>query len=576
LAESRRSGRSSPERALATLEAAQNFRPSRGRAERALTGAARWRLEDAESLVRFHEAVLFLRAYPQSARVLRQAEALLREIPRRAARLEAVGADLSLLDRLEYAGMAGTTVASNFSYAITGWLARLPGVRASWEAHDAPDRLGEGLPRFLPLLEEEALADAAVPYLRWLRAAERRGERDLPWLLSRFERLPAGPEEITELFDALGVVVSWELGRSPFSRTLLRGRGPATFFHPEPLLSRREVDLPGIVAGPPMPVRRLSLPDARRAIDAARGTTAARYREFYGFTHGDPRTAVAGRPGRGVEIILFGVLPSARLPLRAMHTAIVFKNGVAVAYYEGLSFFERMEAGFNVYYTFREGESAWIYAQVLRLCRQVAGVASFSVDPYQIGFENEEAIESGAFWFYRKLGFRPTDPVVAARVAREEARMAARPGYRTPAAVLRRIAVCNLLLEVGPRRPAGGEKSEWDRFHIRRLGLAVNRRMAREFGGHVEKIRGAARTRVAQALGVAPSRWNPLERRVFESFALVLDLISDLPRWSAAEKRAVAAIVRAKAGRSESRYLRLLHRHERLRRELIRIGSRTV
>jgi len=50
-----------------------------------------------------------------------------------------------------------------------------------------------------------------------------------------------------------------------------------------------------------------------------------------------------------------------------------FTNGVPAGYVELLSFFERAEVGFNLYYTFREGESAWIYAQVLRLFRQVLG-----------------------------------------------------------------------------------------------------------------------------------------------------------------------------------------------------------
>ena len=105
-----------------------------------------------------------------------------------------------------------------------------------------------------------------------------------------------------------------------------------------------------------------------------------------------------------------GVPPQHRLPLRAYHAALIFKNGVPVAYFEGLSIFERMESGFNLYYTFRDGETAWIFARVLRLMNQLLGVTVFSIDPYQVGHKNEEGIESGAFWFYRKLGFRPGRP----------------------------------------------------------------------------------------------------------------------------------------------------------------------
>jgi len=56
------------------------------------------------------------------------------------------------------------------------------------------------------------------------------------------------------------------------------------------------------------------------------------------------------------------------------------------------------------------GETAWIYAQTLRLLQHLHGTNAISVYPYQIGDENEEAIVSGAFWFYRKLGFRSMNP----------------------------------------------------------------------------------------------------------------------------------------------------------------------
>ena len=241
-----------------------------------------------------------------------------------------------------------------------------------------------------------------------------------------------------------------------------------------------------------------------------------------------------------------------------------------VGYIEGLAFCERLEIGFNLYYTFREGESAWIYAQVLRLHRDALGVTSFSIDPYQLGFENEEAIDSGAFWFYRKLGFRPTDAAVRRAVAREEIRIAQNPRYRSSAAALRRLVGHNVLYETpGGRHPRG----EWDRFHVREIGLAVNRRMRREFGGSAARLRKASEGRVAAALAMGIPR-DPVARHAFSELALVLDLIPDLERWSGSERRAAAEIVRAKPGPSERAYLRGLQRHARLRRALIRLGTR--
>jgi hypothetical protein len=98
-----------------------------------------------------------------------------------------------------------------------------------------------------------------------------------------------------------------------------------------------------------------------------------------------------------------------------------------------------------LYYTFRDGETAWLYAMLLKLLQERSGVKSFSVDPYQIGHDNEEAIESGAFWFYRKLGFAPELRGLWQPLSKEEERIEAQPGYRTPPATLRKLAAGRLV-----------------------------------------------------------------------------------------------------------------------------------
>jgi hypothetical protein len=57
-----------------------------------------------------------------------------------------------------------------------------------------------------------------------------------------------------------------------------------------------------------------------------------------------------------------------------------------------------------------------------------------------------------------------------------------------------------------------------------------------------------------------------------EALALVLALIPDLGRWSEDEKGGVARIIRAKAHADETRYLKLLQRHGKLRDAIIRLG----
>jgi hypothetical protein len=526
----------------------------------------------AESLIRLHETLLFRRAYPGDRAALSRTEGLLLRFGRRVSAFAKSGGDLAPFDRPEVSGIAGTSITTDYSFDVVRWLAaRFPGrVRLDWEDQEDTDRLRALLPRFLPLLEEEASEDANVPYLEWLRAASPDDRRDVKWLIERIEALPFPQSERAERFEALRVPITWNLGDGPVTRTRMRWRAPEFFFHPGPLIARRDVSLQEMLAAPKLPVRRLSRARGERVVELTRKATALRYREYYGFTYADPASVRSARAGRGVEIFLMGLDRDRRLPLRAGFAGFIVKNGVPVGYIEGLAFFERIEIGFNIYYTFRDGESAWIFGRVLRLLKQVYGVTSFSIDPYQLGHENPEAIESGAFWFYRKLGFRPTSRAVESLLRAEERRISSDSSYRSSPRALRRLVTGNVLYEAEGQRHRAGE---WDRFHIRNLGLAVQRRIRTLCGGDAGRARRESAERVARALGMRSAGRHPAERSAFVNLALVLDLIPDLAEWSRGEKKALVEILRAKAGREEIRYLRGLQRHDRLRKALVQLGS---
>lgn len=544
-------------------EAKRRFGPGRARpVESLLRQLARRRFPDAGSLIRFHEILLFLRAYPHGEGVLRRAEEILSSFARRVERLRRSRIDLIDFDYMEYSGVAGTDLLGTFGYPLARWLeARFPAsVSIDWQGYEKGERLGHTLPRFLPLLYEDSLVEANVPYAEWLRSAVPPGEGELRWLLRCFERLPISEREKTELYDSLELKIRWRLNDSRASRTHLKRPVRKVFYHEGPLIRRDEVSIAREIESP-LALKRLPRARGQKIIDMLREAVTIRYRELYGITRGDPESVVRASVGRGVEIFLWGLPREKRLPLRAYHAGFTLKNGVPVDYIEGISLFDRMELGFNLFYTFREGESAWVYAQALRALHRLTGVRCFSVDPYQIGLNNEEAVESGAFWFYRKLGFRPTRPELAELSEAEEKKMARRPGYRSPAEILRRLAEGNIVYEM-----AGSPRGYWDRFHIRNLGLAVQRSMSERFGGDSQKLRRASMAKVGRALGLGDDLAS-------SDLALVLALIPDLSRWADEEKRGVVRILRAKAGADESEYLRLLQNHPRLRDAVRKLGS---
>src|SRR6266404_1323403 len=559
-------------RLLAELEdLKRSFGVPPRRLEQKLRALNRCKFTEAAELIRFHEALLFFRAYPPGAKVLRQVEAILKTFGQRVSQLRAADADLSPLDDPEVSGIAGTSVTSNFSYAIVCWLsAKYPSqLQIDWDWFEEEERFAATMPQFLPLLEEEAMVEAHVAYRDYLRAAKGRAN-EVVWLIERFKSLEVTEKEKAEAYDSLKIHVRWQFGVRA-TRTEMKLPGRKMFFHERPLIARREISLAAELNSPPIPVEKLSRLSGEKILEMARETSAVRYRELHGFTFGDPRRVLRADLGRCTEAFIIGVPAENRLPLRAYHAALIFKNGVPVGYFEGLSIFERMESGFNLYYTFREGETAWLYARVLRLMRQMLVVNVFSIDPYQVGHENEEGIESGAFWFYRKLGFRPTRPDLLKLAISEERRLSADPRRRTSARTLRRLAAGHMLFELSDASAAAG-KGEWDQFQIRNVGLAVQKRMAREFDGDAQKMREHSIDFVERNLGLRIRDVAGGARSAIENLALLFAM-TPIDRWTSADKQLATRIIQAKGSGDESLYLKLMQKHSPLRAAVIRLGS---
>jgi hypothetical protein len=293
-----------------------------------------------------------------------------------------------------------------------------------------------------------------------------------------------------------------------------------------------------------------------------------RYRELYGTTLADPRSVVRADVGRGAEIYLWNLPADRRLPLRAYLAGFTLKNGVPINYIEAIGLCEWIEVGFNTFYTYRQGETAWTYAQVLRCLCAFTGAKTISVYPYQIGQNNDEALDSGAFWFYRKLGFRSGNPKLEQLARREEGRIAANPAYRTPRAVLKGLAEAHVFLDMDPQT-----QGAWDRFSTRNLGLRVSRRMARDFKGDAERLRVSSVQQVTRAVGMRTGKWSELELHCLENWAPVLAAIPRLASWPAEERRRIAEMIQAQAAANEMKYLRLTQQCHRLRAELLRLGS---
>ena len=183
-----------------------------------------------------------------------------------------------------------------------------------------------------------------------------------------------------------------------------------------------------------------------------------RERELYPLALANESEVYEAYVGRGVRIILFGMLPERRLPIETDYGAFVVKNGMPIGYGVGALLFDQLEIAVNIFPTFRSGESSFVFEQFTRLFHHQFGSKVFLVERYQLGHENDEGLDAGSFWFYHKLGFRPVDPKVHALAAKEAERIRARPGYRSSRSMLKRLAESNVVLHLDDPRGDAGER----------------------------------------------------------------------------------------------------------------------
>ncbi len=491
-------------RALANLERIKDdYRAGSARRKLALLRKLdRARLRTAGQVERLHEALCFLRAYPDDARVAARVERMLRGFARRADLRRQRG-------RLADSGIAGTTIRYRFFWPTACWLAH------RWPAQFRLDRndgvAGDNIAGVLPLL-------VTPPEAQWLREREPEGydaldalrgpATDATWLVRGVESMPGDTFTRESIYDGLDPSCELLPGRDTPTRTLDRHVAAPAAFRTAPLRRARPA-LREEIRRPPRAVRVLGPKEGERIVELARGAMITRQRDLDAFAYGDARDVRIVDDGHGLAFALVGVVPERRTLLAAIYGALTLQNGVPIGYSQLDVIAGTAAVSFNTFPTFRGGEAAYAFARLLALARHLFGATSFSIEPYQLGEGNKEGIESGAWWFYYKMGFRPR-AAPARRIARRELeRLQANARYRSSAATLRKLAAWHVFSRPRPgaaARPAAGchtsasTPPEWSRGVARRTAARGSTRRASNSCGS----RGCARSGGLRATSASP------------------------------------------------------------------------
>jgi hypothetical protein len=358
------------------------------------------------------------------------------------------------------------------------------------------------------------------------------------------------------------------------SRT--RARAPATILPPRSVsfqrrpLSRERLAPAAMLGLRPRSVRALPPRDGARLVDLAREAMATRSRDLDVFAYGDPRDVRLVDFGGGLQFACIGAVPERRLLLEAVYGYLTLKNGVPIGYVLTSALFGSSELAYNVFDTWRGAEAGPVYSRVLAMTRHLFGSDTFTIFPYQLGDGNDEAIGSGAWWFYWKMGFRPRERTAVALMDRELERMRRDPSHRSSPATLRRLARHPVHLQLGRARRdiIGG-------LELPHVGLHVMRFLGNRFGADRTTAAAECSREAAALLGSGPQPdWSPGEREAWERWAPLALILPGIARWSRAERAALAAVMRAKGGARESDFVRRFDAHPRLRRAIAALAAK--
>jgi len=457
-------------------------------------------------------------------------------------------------------GVPGGENGYAFDWGVVEQLARaVPGsVELDWEEIEDDAPILDALRQITPAAEFDGLDDDRLTLQEWFAAARpKRCRTDLETWLQLLEQLQAPANIRANLYERGDPLIRYRLDQPGAGSCEVALPGRRAVYQREPV-DRAKFPLEPLICEPlPGTTRPLAKREAAALVRLSLLALCARNLQIYPLIYPNVRDVRLVPCARGLEVALIGTRPPHRAQLECLYYFGVFKNGVPVAYGPAGVFAGACEMGINLFPEFRGAEIRLIYAQVMRVLRHVLGVRYYFLAPYGMGVDNPDAIASGAFWFYRKMGFLAENPKIEELARQEEQRMRDYPGYRSDRRMLHRLKHTRAYFDL-----SGGECAPFDFAMLSRLQTA---RIAQRFGGDRAKAAGKSGDALATTLGAkGRNRWPEAERRAFDELAVAVSLIPGLKAWSRPEKTAAVLALRAKGAASEAGACKRWARHPKL------------
>jgi hypothetical protein len=508
----------------------------------------------AADVERLHETLCFSRAWPDNPKLLTTVNRMLKNFSARA--------DLNrFAGRLENTGIAGTDIRFPFYRTTAEWLAERCGdsLHIDWEQFENVDRLSTTLESMALFSERGALQQYLYDTPDWIDRMRADDETDAMFLVRRFAALGNAEALRDSVYDELDT--PFLLSSSTTTPTRTQGYlRPKAIQYQRRNMKRATIDLRQ-AANRRVRFEDVSGKQALRLLDLARSAMVTRSRDLEAFAFGSADDVMRVHCRHGVQIVLIGMLPEKRYLLECEYGYLMLKNGVVIGYGTGTALFGSCQIAFNLFPTFRGAETTELYASVFATFHKLFNADTFSVDAYQIGADNDEAIDSGAWWFYARMGFRPRDEE-ATRLADAELRKAEKKGYRSSKSTLRELANYPVYFWLARKR-----RDVLPVVCTDSLSLGVLDYVSNRFGSQREDAVRHCSRQLADALGVdSTANWPADEQLMWHRLSPVIAAIADVQDWPETDRAALVDVIRAKGGVREKDYVTLFDAHKRLRR----------
>ncbi|MFY9881794.1 MAG: hypothetical protein WAK39_20710, partial [Pseudolabrys sp.] len=388
---------------------------------------------------------------------------------------------------------------------------------------------------------------------QWVRHLKRDDEGDGTFLVRRFAEANMDERWREEVFDSLDEPFVLAPARGTPSRTTSFIAGLPLCWQTHARSTARP-HLKREVERPPKRMRHVNHKHGAELVNAARVAMLTRERDLEQIAYASADDAWILEDEDGLCFVALGKVPERRFVLESTYVYIVVKNGVPVGYLQGSGLGGWAEINYNIFPPWRGRDAAALYARSLAVIHAFQHVSTFIVDPYQLGADNEEAIESGAWWFYYKLGFRPRGRETRVLALREQDRVTKRASYRSSPSTLRELALSPMVLQLydQPRFPYGG---------VGLVGLHASHRLSERGGGLRSEGLASTSEEAAALLGGKRDAREGLrghERDAFTEWSAIVVSLPGVSHWSPAQRRGLLDVIKARGGRTERAYVKAL------------------